>query len=189
MGMTNRDWVGERAGHLVHCLGERGLTVETNEAREIISQRVLALSEGMGISTVTARDYVTDGAIGAIADTLAGLLADEAPGVDLMEAPRSVLLSQKLIGSGVAGLAEAILFHVRQHHDRPGSRDEIRELAEHLSMLGAFIAESPKASVPLPPAMVTRIAARMDEAASQSDVPAELGAAWRRDAMRLRGSV
>jgi hypothetical protein len=187
--MAQRDWIGDRATVLTQRLSERGLTVEPSEAREIISQRVLELSETMGISAVTARGYVTDEAISDLADMLAGLLADEAPGADLMAEPRSVLLPQKLVGRAVAGLSEAILFYQQHGDENANTRDQIRELAEHLSIFGSLIAEATMPAAQIPRAMVTRIAARLDRAAGHPDVPEELRVAWRRDAMRMRGSM
>jgi hypothetical protein len=187
--MTKKDWIGERAAALIDRLDDRGLTVEPSEAREIISQRVLQLTETMGISAITARDYVTDEAISDLADMLAGLLADESPGVDLMAEPSSVVLSQKLVGRAVAGLAEAILFYQQRDHGSSDTGDRIRELAEHLSLFGSLIAKSSVPPVRVPQALVIRIAARLDRAASHSDVPDDLAVAWRRDAIRLRGSL
>lgn len=187
--MAKADWLADRAAVLVSRLGDNGLVIESDIAREIISKRVLELSDTMGISAITASKYVTDDAIEDIAVAMAEVMAPEAPGVDLMAAPRSASLSPKLVGRTVSGLAEAVLFF-QQHPDIHASGDRIRELAEHLSIFGAMIADSPSASsVSVPPELLGRVAGRFDAAAAEPGVSEALVAAWRRDAMRLRASM
>jgi hypothetical protein len=72
---------------------------------------------------------------------MADVMVFEAPGVDLMTVQRSASLSLLLVGQTVSALAEAILFF-QQHPEVHASSDGIRELSEHLSMVGAMIADA-----------------------------------------------
>jgi hypothetical protein len=187
--MATADWLTDRAAVLVTRLGDHGLVIEPGIAREIISKRVLELGDTMGISAVTASKYVTDEAIEDIALAMAEVMAPEAPGVDLTAAPRSASLSPKLLGRTISGLAEAVLLF-QQHPEIHASGDRIRELTEHLSILGAMISDSPSApSVKVPPELLGRVAGRLDAAAAEPAASEALVAAWRRDAMRLRASM
>jgi hypothetical protein len=170
-------------------LGNHGLVIESAVARDIISKRVLELSNTMGISATTAKQYISDDAIEEIAIAMADVMVFEAPGVDLMAAARSSSLPSLLVGQTVSALAEAILFF-QQHPEIHASGDRIRELSEHLSIFGVMIADSPStSSVSVPPEFLTRIAGRLDAVAAEPLTPEPLAAAWRRDAMRLRARM
>jgi hypothetical protein len=187
--MAKKDWLEDRAAVLVGRLGDHGLVIEADVARDIISKRVLELSDTMGISAATATKYVSDEAIEEIAIAMADVMVFEAPGVDLMAAPRSASLSSQLVGQTVSGLAEAVLFF-QQHPEIHASGDRIRELSEHLSIFGAMIADSPSAaSVRVPPEFLARIAGRLEAAAAEPSASEALVAAWRRNAKRVRASI
>lgn len=70
-----------RAAVLVARLDRHGLVIEAAVAREIISKRVLELSEIMGISAITAKQYISDDAIEDIAIAMADVMVFEADGV------------------------------------------------------------------------------------------------------------
>jgi hypothetical protein len=187
--MAKTDWLTDRAAVLVARLAVHGLVIEPAIAREIISKRVLELSDTMDISATTAKKYISDDAIEEIAIAMADVMVFEVPGVDLMAAARSSSLPSLLVGQTVSALAEAILFF-QQHPDIQASGDRIRELSEHLSIFGVMIADSASAaSVMVPPEFLTRIAGRLDAAAAESATPEPLAAAWRREGMRLRACM
>jgi hypothetical protein len=113
------------------------------------------------------------------------MLADEKPGANLMAEPRDEAVPAPMVGRAIAGLAEALLLHLRI--DTEPSRDHARDLAQHLSMLGQMISEAHGLPTHVPKALVNRITSQLDQAANLPQASPNLAAALKKDAMRLRG--
>lgn len=56
--MAKPDWLTDGAAVFVAHLGKHGLVIESDIARKIVSNRVLELSDTMGISATTAKKHV-----------------------------------------------------------------------------------------------------------------------------------
>jgi hypothetical protein len=179
-------WVDERAQVLVGLLGERGLTMSLEASRVLVANQVEHVCQQAGLSERAARAYMTDDALGGLADSVACSLVEEFPGADLHTLPRTVGMPVAMAGLTLSALAETLLLYV--DHGRADSIAEapLRELTVMLSLLGLFIAESDGASVALPPAFLMRAARKLDTAASHPGATSELAAALHRDAIRLR---
>jgi hypothetical protein len=85
-------WVDEHVQVLVDLLGERGLTMSPQASRVLIVDQVERVCQQTGVSERTARAYVTDDALAAMADSAAFSLVEEFPGADLHTVARTVHL-------------------------------------------------------------------------------------------------
>jgi hypothetical protein len=150
----------------------------------------------MRIGQQSARRYITDDVIRELARELALAIAEEQPGADVLEGPRTVPVVLSTIGRTIAALAEAA--HVRaQNKDYVG----VQGALQVISVLGQIVSErdtTRSAHVLLPQAALTRGArmlettARMVEAGGQvppdmsADTRAGIASAFARDAATLR---
>jgi hypothetical protein len=179
-------WVDSRVERLCGRLSERGLFVDPSDAAGLINDRVDAIAAALHISVTAARRYMDAEALDGLADTMVGLLADEQPGVDLMSQPRDVAIPGPVMGRTTAGLAEAIQIYVEHDSTSETGQDQIRSLAQALSLLGQFMTESAELPTRVPKALVARVASQLERAARVPEASTELAAAFSRDAMRLR---
>lgn len=129
-------WVDERAQVLVGLLGERGLTMSLEASRVLVANQVEHVCQQVGLSERAARAYVTDDALGGLADSVACSLVEEFPGADLHTLPRTVGMPVAMAGLTLSALAETLLLYV--DHGRADSIAEapLRELTVMLSLLG-----------------------------------------------------
>lgn len=185
-GAMPRSWVEERAQFLVGLLGERGLTMSLEASRVLVVDQVEHVCQQVGLTERAARAYLTDEALGALADSVAFSLVEEFPGADLHELERTVAMPVAMAGLTLTALAETLLLYI--DHGRADSIAEapLRELTVMLSLLGLFIAEGDGVSIALPPAFLMRTARKLETAAIHPGATSELSAALRRDAARLR---
>ena len=181
-------WADERAQVLVDLLGERGLTISLSASWVLVVEHVEQVCQQTGVSERTARAYVTNDALAAMADSVAFSLVEEFPGADLHTLARTVHMSVSLAGLTVTALAESLLLYVEHGPADAFADAPLRELTVLLSLLGLFMAESGDPMVAVPPAFVVRAARKLDVAASHPDATPELAAALHRDAMRLRAT-
>lgn len=70
-------WADERAQVLVDLLVERGLTISLSASRVLIVEHVEQVCQQTGASERTARAYVTNDALAAMADSIAFSLVEE----------------------------------------------------------------------------------------------------------------
>lgn len=182
-------WADERAQVLVDLLGERGLTISLSASRVLVVDQVEQVRQQTGVSERTARAYVTNDALAAMADSVAFSLVEEFPGADLHTLARTVPMSASLAGRTLTALAESLLLYVEHGPGDAIADTPMRELTVMLSLLGLFMAEGDGSMVAVPPAFLIRAARKLDTAASHPDAAPELTAALHRDAMRLRATV
>ena len=179
-------WVDERAQFLIDLLGERGLTISLQASRVLVVDQVEQVRQQTGVSERTARAYVTDAALAAMADSIAFSLVEEFPGADLHTLPRTVRMPVTLAGRTLSALSESLLLYVEHGPGDSIADTPLRELTVMLSLLGLFIAEGDGSMVAVPPAFLIRAARKLDTAANHPDAIPELTPALHRDAMRLR---
>ena len=182
-------WVDERAQVLVDLLGERGLTMSQQASRVLVVDQIEQVCQQTGVSERTARAYVTDDALAAMADSVAFSLVEEFPGADLHTLARTVRMPVALTGLTLSALAESLLLYVEHGPVDSIADTPLRELTVMLSLLGLFMAEGDGSIVAVPPAFLIRAARKLDTAASHPDATPELTAALQRDAMRLRAAT
>ncbi|EPZ18825.1 Uncharacterised protein [Mycobacteroides abscessus subsp. bolletii] len=183
------DFLQDRAVALVGLLHERGLTMSLEACKVLIAERVDFVGQQLGVGQGTARSYLTDEALGQLADLLVDELIEECPGANLHELPRTVAMPYAVVGRTVSALAEVLLLYGAH-----GPIDEIadspaREVTTLVSMLGFFISENAStttAAVSVPPAFLYRVNRILHTAADHPDATEDLSAALRRDAIRLR---
>lgn len=182
------DFLHDRAVALVGLLHERGLTMSLEACKVLIAERVEFVGQQLGVKEGTARSYVTDEALGQLADLLVDELIEECPGADLHQLPRTASMPYAVVGRTVSALAEVLLLYGAY-----GPLDEIaeapaEEVTTLVSMLGFFISEnaSTTAAVSVPPAFLYRANRILHTAADHPDATEDLSAALRRDAIRLR---
>lgn len=182
-------WADERAQVLVDLLGECGLTMSLSASRVLVVEQVEQVCRQTGVGERAARAYVTNGALAAMADSVAFNLVEEFPGADLHTLARTVRMSVSLAGRTLTALAESLLLYVEHGPVDAIADTPLRELTVMLSLLGLFMTESDGPMVAVPPAFLVRAARKLDTAASHPDATPELTSALHRDAMRLRATA
>lgn len=183
------DWLHERALALVARVGERGMTLTVEAAETFLAERHTTAAAHLGVTDRTARPYLDDAALDALADRLVSTFAAEQPGRDLFSLPRSAHISVASFGLLVAGLAETLLFFESYPAiDDTDRRARIHETAQLVSLSGLVQAEYTGGPIAAPPAMFSRIARTLTTVADLTD-NTDLAAALRRDAMRARSAA
>lgn len=207
---AKQTWVDGRVDVLLAALHELGLSASRAAATGLIHERVRWVSTQAGISSATARRYLTDEALEALAQTMAFSLVQETPGADILEASPSVAVPLPLIGRCIAGLAEAVQVRLHELDDIDHVRVTVTQLAHALSGVGQLTATTSDsgrrddaaghAVVMLPPGLIHRVARYLDAAAtlvtagvlpegihpSHTD---QLAATFRHDATSLRSCL
>lgn len=179
-------WLRERAIEFVAIVTERGMTMTVDAAEVVIGDRTRIVAEAMGISVRAAQAYLDDVVLTGLADAIIDSLNEEDPGVNLFEAPRTVTVTVSDFGVLIAGIAETILLYT----DHPAIDDDDRtlrrrELVQLLSVCGLIQSEHSAGDIPVPPALLARMARTLEVAAGIAADP-DLAAALRRDAVRAR---
>lgn len=197
--MPRRTWLDSKIDVFLEELAASGMHLDRQRAGELITGQVRAVAALMRVTQVTARGYLDDEVVRDMARRMLFEVAEERPGADLMEAPRTVPLPLALVGITVAALAEAM--QVRAANEPPDHlRDVIATYAQALSGLGQITAEAPAgeagdpAGILFPPALLRRaaryISGAADLAATGGKLPdglpetarGQLAATLRRDA-------
>lgn len=170
-------------------VNERGLTMTDQAAHQLLTERVQAVAEQMRISVRRAQAYLTDESLAVMVDRMVATLADEAPGADLCTEPRTTSITVGTLGRLIAGLAEVAQLYTDPTTTLPANdcRRRTHEVLTLLSVTGLIQADTTGGGpVPIPPALLSRIARILTTAAEHTD-NADLAAALRRDAMRASG--
>jgi hypothetical protein len=198
--VPRRTWLDSKIDVFLEELAASGMHLDRQRAGELITitGQVRAIATLLKVTEATARSYLGDEIITDMARRMLFEVADERPGADLMEAPRTVPLPLALVGITVAALAEAM--QVRAANEPPDHlRDVITTYAQTLSGLGQITADAaPEAGDPaqilFPPALLRRaaryISGAADLVASGGKLPdgipetarSQLAATLRRDA-------
>jgi hypothetical protein len=197
--MPRRTWLDIKIDVFLEELTASGMHLDRQRAGELITGQIRAAAALIRVTEATARTYLDDETIKEMARRMLFEVADERPGADLLEAPRTVPLPLALVGITVAALAEAM--QVRAANEPPDHlADVITTYAQALSGLGQITAgaapEQPgnPAEILFPPALLRRaaryIGGAADLAANGGQLPAgipeaartQLAASLRRDA-------
>jgi hypothetical protein len=102
-----RSWLETSTDVVVDELACFGLVASRAQVSEVIRQRVVTVASALGITEQSARRYLLEENLRELARGVAVTLADEQPGADLPEQPRTVPMSLQIFGRTVAALAEA----------------------------------------------------------------------------------
>ena len=168
--MPRRRWLDSKIDVFLEELAASGMHLDRQRAGELITGRVRAVAALMAVTEAAARTYLGDEVIKDMARRMLFEVADERPGADLLEAPRTVPLPLALVGITVAALAEAM--QVRAANEPPGHLgDVITTYAQTLSGFGQITAgAAPEqaghpAGILFPPALLRRAARYISGAA------------------------
>ena len=137
--MPRRTWLDNKIDVFLGELAASSMHLDRQRAGELITGQVRAAAALMRVTEATARIYLDDETIKDMARKMLFAVADERPGADLLEAPRTVPLPLALVGITVAALAEAM--QVRAANESPDHlADVITTYAQTLSELGQITA-------------------------------------------------
>ena len=167
-------WVDGRVDALLAELHDLGMSVSRAAATALINERVQWVSSEMGISPTAARRYLTDDTLADLARAMVIAVADETPGADVIQSPRTAAVPLPVLGRCIAGLAEAIQLRLRERDDIDHLRTTVAQLAQALSALGQVTADHPPdpagraaaTVVMMPPGLVNRAARYLEAAAT-----------------------
>ncbi|MDN5744401.1 MAG: hypothetical protein L0H31_04690 [Nocardioidaceae bacterium] len=196
-------WRKGRVDVLLSALSDLGMSMSRAAAGELIDERVQFVAAQMRLTPATARRYLTDEAIGGLAQTLAFGLVEETPGADLLSASRDARIPVRLAGRVTAGLAEAVRIRLSEREDLQHTREAVGQLAHAQGALGLILADQVALEVEgepwirAPRALLHRVARYLESAAALAEAgvigygtdPAEtpsLPDALYRDAQQLR---
>ncbi|CAA0126471.1 Uncharacterised protein [Mycolicibacterium vanbaalenii] len=127
----------QTAAGLVERVSKRGMTLTVEVAESFLREQNYAAACNLGVDERNARQYLDDDTLDELADELVSSFADEAPGSNLFDLPRTAHISVANLGRFIAGLAEAIqFFGIFQEIDDADRRARIHEIAQLLSVAG-----------------------------------------------------
>ena len=179
-------WLRKAAAGLTERVSKRGMTLTVEVAESFLREQNHSTARELGIDERNSRQYLDDDTLDELADELVSTFADEAPGSNLFDLPRTAHVSVANLGRLIAGLAEAIQFYgTFRQIDDADRRARIHEIAQLLSLVGLIQSDHTVGPVAAPPAMLARIARTFTTVADLTDND-DLAAALRRDAMRAR---
>jgi hypothetical protein len=195
----SRSWLEHSTDVVVDELGRFELVASRAHVTALVRHELATVAKGLDITEASARRYLGEESLRELARQAAVVLADEHPGAELRDEPRTIPASLPTIGRIIAALAEAA--HVRvDNDDAVGAHGALQVL----SLLGQLINELPAiltGSIFLPQAALTR-GARLLEGTAQMiregavtspDIPTDgvpiLIEAFARDARTLRTLV
>jgi hypothetical protein len=162
--MPRRPWLDHKVGVLLDEFAGAGMQLDHGRAESLITDQVRHVATVMRATEPTARKYLSDDAVRDLARRMLFEFVDEQPGADLLEAPRTVVLSVVLVAITVTALAEAM--QVRAVNDPPDQLGEvIATYGQILSGIGQIAAQESGSSgsleageVMFPPALLRRAA-------------------------------
>lgn len=182
-------WLRESAAGLVARVRERGMTLTVDAAETFLAERHSTAAEQLGIKEHSARPYLDEPALDALADRLVETFDAEEPGGDLFTLPRSAQISVATFGRLIAGLAETLLFFESYPAiDEDDRRARLHETAQLLSLAGLIQSDHTGGAIAAPPAMFSRIARTLTTVAELTD-NTDLAHALHRDAMYARAAA
>ena len=141
--MSTTGWTQGRVDALLAALDTYGMVMSRAAAEDLITERVDAVAQLMRTTKATARHYLTDEAIAGMAESIAFSLAEESPGAELYDAPRTAAVPVNVVGRMVAGLAEACQVRFAERDDLEHSETRVTELVKCLSVLGTIASTEP----------------------------------------------
>jgi hypothetical protein len=182
-------WLRESAADLVARVRERGMTLTVDAAETFLAERHSTAAEQLGIKELSARPYLDEAALDALADRLVETFAAEEPGGNLFTLPRGAQISVATFGRLIAGLAETLLFFESYPAiDEADRRARLHETAQLLSLAGLIQSDHAGGAIAAPPAMFSRIARTLSTVAELTD-DTGLAHALGRDAMYARAAA
>ncbi|SKQ80648.1 hypothetical protein [Mycobacteroides abscessus] len=182
-------WIRDAAAGLVDRVSKRGMTLPVDVAESFLREQNYSAARQLGVDERNARQYLDDDTLNQLADQLVSTFADEAPGTNLFDLPRTAHISVAKLGRLIAGLGETIQFYgTFQEIDDADRRARIHETAQLVSLAGLIQADHTVGPVAAPPAMLARTARTLTTIADLTDNE-DLAAALRRDAMRARSAA
>ena len=200
---TGQTWKDERVDTLLAAMSDLGVSMSRSAVGELIDERVQFVATQMRVTPATARTYLTDGAIAALAQSMAFGFVEETPGADLFAAPRDARIPVRLAGRVSAGLAEAARIRLAEREDLQHARESVTQLAHAQGILGLIMADQVAQDIEgepwirVPGALLHRLARYLEAAAhlaedgvvghdANPDETSGLPDAFRRDATLLR---
>jgi len=170
---TKPTWVEGRVDTLLAELHNLGMSVSRAAATTLINERVQWVSSEMDISPTAARRYLTDDTLADLARTMVISVADETPGADVIQSPRTAAVPLPVLGRCIAGLAEAIQIRLRERDDIDHLRTTVAQLAQALSAIGQVTSDhtpdpagrAAAVVILMPPGLVNRAARYLEAAA------------------------
>ena len=120
-----------------------------------------------------ARRYLTDDTLADLARAMVIAVADETPGADVIQSPRTAAVPLPVLGRCIAGLAEAIQIRLRERDDIDHLRTTVAQLAQALSAIGQVTSDhtpdpagrAAAVVILMPPGLVNRAARYLEAAA------------------------
>lgn len=149
-----RSWLDKSTDIVVDELSQFDLLASREHVTEMIRDRLAAVSSQLHIAEQTARQYMDEEALRNLARNAAVALAAEQPGADLLQQPRTVPMTIRVLSRSIAGLAEAA--HVRE---LSADAVAVHGALQLISAFALILHECPEEStepVFLPPAALTR---------------------------------
>ncbi|UKO89770.1 hypothetical protein [Rhodococcus erythropolis] len=164
-------WLDSRTTQLRQALLGLGLTITDSQVRVLLNDKLDEYARLMHVSRRTAQRHFTDNQLAIFANSLAAAISDEAPGADMADFDRAVLLPTSALGLTVAALAEALKVAHSNLEDHV-----LTDGLSHLSTLGmiAADADADTALVPMPRPLLLRIARYLDNTAKTVSEGAKL---------------
>jgi hypothetical protein len=163
--LARQTWIDRHVDIMVEELAGLGLTARRELLADLLRDRIRSVAAQLGVSEQTARGYLPPDLVRQLAREMAVQLADEHPGADLRELPRTVPLDRIGLGRVLRGLAaSARILAAGDDHDHG---DKCLGL---LFDVGIFVPDTPTdnpAAVLLPPAALTRAARLLNIAADE----------------------
>lgn len=130
-------WLHACATDLVTRVRERGMTLTLDVAETSLAEQHSIAAKQLDISEASARPYLDDAALDALADRLVAAFATEEPGGDLFTLPRTAHISVASFGLLIAGLAETLLFfEASPSMDEANHRARLHETTQLVSLAG-----------------------------------------------------
>jgi hypothetical protein len=136
-----RSWIEDSTDVVVDELGRFDLVASRTHVSELIRGRVTAVATGLNIKEQSARRYLHEEALRDLAREVAVKLADEQPGANLHQLPRTIPMSPQGFGICIAALAE--VGHFRElNADAVG----VHGALQLISLFAQVLYEHPEAS-------------------------------------------
>lgn len=157
-------WLDSRTTQLREILLGLGLTITDSQVRVLLNDKLDEYARLMHVSRRTVQRHFTDEQLTIFANSLAAAISDEAPGADMADFERAVLLPTSALGLTVAALAEALKVAHGNLEDHV-----LTDGLSHLSTLGmiAADADADEVLVPMPRPLLLRIARYLDNTAKR----------------------
>jgi hypothetical protein len=105
-----RSWLEDSTDVVVDELGRFDLVASRAHVSELIRDRFTAVATGLNIKEQSARRHLHEEALRDLAREVAVRLADEQPGANLHQLPRTIPMSPQGFGICIAALAEVAHF-------------------------------------------------------------------------------